>query len=765
MTKQYWLSLLTLCLVLSLLSAPARAEPGLHEVGPSAPAARTAVIFVHGVLGSSETTWKNGKTNAYWPALMRADAKTFGEADIYVYDYPTRTFGQAQAVYQLAQELNIHLKSLEEKKYQHFVFVAHSMGGLIVRSLLRNDRDRWTPYVRAVFYLGTPADGAQIATLGRVLSRNPQFIDLTPLASTANHWLGDMNDWWRRNPPPFKTFCAYETKGMRIAFLRWKTVVPHDSAIAACSNDAFGADADHAELSKPRHVRDTLHLWLAQHYAELKLAFPNQWDISRARASLRPELSERFIRHHPHPSDQESTLRDVLKIAASSFAKAKTGEEDAASSDLNEIVKHRLDAESEVMLGLSAGTKEIIEPLLAKGDLAGARKRLLEMIQKVQADVAPFVYKVALLDLARADFAQARRGLLHAMVLDPNEGKYALELGRLEESLTDRDAARTAMQDAARRYRSANDLAGQAEAAMGLFRVEVESRNFDAADGFFGEARTLYTKLTDRAGLAQAWCWKGKLAKQRHQPTEAKSAFNEALALAAQSGDIATRVKTTNALGDLARQVRDYAEAKKHYANAIELLSASPDNRSLAHAYLGLARAERDSNEHDAALAHLAIAAERYDALHSRRGLADVHLCRAQIRLARSEDDAARRDVDEAMIHYEAVKATVGQANAWLARGNLAIRAGRFAEAHEHLNKSMGMFQRTNGKEGRADVLLAMGRLARKESALDLAKATLTQALELYQELRDPVGEGNVRQELNALAASTPEQPVAQSSL
>jgi hypothetical protein len=74
------------CLVfLSILfgSSPCSAKP--HYVRQT-PGVDSVIVFIHGVLGSGDTTWKNDN-GMYWPSMLAQD-ETFKDFDIYVHDYP-----------------------------------------------------------------------------------------------------------------------------------------------------------------------------------------------------------------------------------------------------------------------------------------------------------------------------------------------------------------------------------------------------------------------------------------------------------------------------------------------------------------------------------------------------------------------------------------------------------------------------------------------------------------------------------------------------
>ena len=46
------------------------------------------VVFIHGITGDADKTWRNKESEAYWPTLLTEDPD-FAEFDIYVVSYPS----------------------------------------------------------------------------------------------------------------------------------------------------------------------------------------------------------------------------------------------------------------------------------------------------------------------------------------------------------------------------------------------------------------------------------------------------------------------------------------------------------------------------------------------------------------------------------------------------------------------------------------------------------------------------------------------------
>src|SRR6476620_8452131 len=76
-----------------------RHKPGLPKI----------IVFVHGVLGDSTSSWTaSGGTS--WPQLLAQDS-TFDSANIYVYGYPTPAVGQSYSINELAEHLRSRLEA------------------------------------------------------------------------------------------------------------------------------------------------------------------------------------------------------------------------------------------------------------------------------------------------------------------------------------------------------------------------------------------------------------------------------------------------------------------------------------------------------------------------------------------------------------------------------------------------------------------------------------------------------------------------------
>lgn len=143
------------------------------------------VVCVHGLMGHPYDTWLSKTDGFYWPAhvmneILNARVMTFG------YDADPKSFlGQVSQnrlgdhARTLLQDL-ARERSLPAVKHRPILFVAHSLGGLVVKKALSDaeyysDASKHLKAVaadtRGVVFLGTPHAGSGLATLPEIASR------------------------------------------------------------------------------------------------------------------------------------------------------------------------------------------------------------------------------------------------------------------------------------------------------------------------------------------------------------------------------------------------------------------------------------------------------------------------------------------------------------------------------------------------------------------------------------------------------------------
>lgn len=224
------------------------------------------IVFVHGVIGGPRETWTNGSTKEFFPDLVVKN-RTFDDADVYVFGFPSRIRGSTLNIDQLSELLHQRLELTGiTKNYENIIFVAHSMGGLIVREFLMKDQDV-AKKVPMIYFFATPFTGSDKARLGQTLGKNPQFADMISLVD--NSFLGSQQARWADFPlrKQIRSYCAYETAPILSATLGADAmVVARESATNGCSERLDPIAADHIGIAKPANER-------SQSFGVLQLAY------------------------------------------------------------------------------------------------------------------------------------------------------------------------------------------------------------------------------------------------------------------------------------------------------------------------------------------------------------------------------------------------------------------------------------------------------------------------------------------------------------
>ena len=203
------------------------------------------IVFVHGVIGNSTTTWTHSQTKAYWPAMIAGDSD-FGNANVYVFSYPSPPVGKSLSVNELAEAMRRRLQADKVTNHPEMIFLSHSMGGLVTRAFLVKYREH-AAKVKMAYFLSTPTEGSPSALLASLASRNAQFRSMYPMQS--DNYLADLQRDWLAARLGIRSFCAYEgatTYGIQI--------VDQRSASNLCTEPLDPITEDHIQIAKPANV-------------------------------------------------------------------------------------------------------------------------------------------------------------------------------------------------------------------------------------------------------------------------------------------------------------------------------------------------------------------------------------------------------------------------------------------------------------------------------------------------------------------------------
>ncbi len=219
-----------------------------------APKARV-IVFVHGLHGDRES-WR-AANGAYWPDLVRTDPR-FAFSDVEVVDYPSPASNGKMSSIQLADMLYARLQKDHVWDHREVVFLAHSLGGILVEEmLLRHPKD--AARVKFIVSYGTPHEGSTVARVASIYDKDPLLNDLSDAGS--NLFLTQLEENWRGTTTvnSIHRFCAYEAEDTVATdgFLRY--LKPHTRVVSYFSA-TYGCDvttppqeipADHIHMIKP----------------------------------------------------------------------------------------------------------------------------------------------------------------------------------------------------------------------------------------------------------------------------------------------------------------------------------------------------------------------------------------------------------------------------------------------------------------------------------------------------------------------------------
>ena len=223
-------------------------------------------IFVHGLGGHAYDTWRGGKDdNALWPLWLARDIEGLTVWTLSYAAPPTNWLGNALPLQDRAVTILERLLGAPELVEAPIAFVCHSLGGLVVKQVLReaNDQAKTRPEagaflkrVKAVVFIATPHTGSAHANwLGRLrFIAWPSTAAQDIVKNDAN--LRNLNFWYRNNLSKRIANCIfYEAAGTAAG-----TIVDPGSADAGFTGVVpIPIEGDHIAIAKPRDDSDLIY--------------------------------------------------------------------------------------------------------------------------------------------------------------------------------------------------------------------------------------------------------------------------------------------------------------------------------------------------------------------------------------------------------------------------------------------------------------------------------------------------------------------------
>lgn len=250
-----------------------------------------AILLVHGLGGSPETTFGTDTSNRSWLRQLKFDERplvqnvpngvALTEYDIWTYRYLSGgTGGGATNVERLAVDNFMQALTKDpgfsRSEYSHIVIIAHSLGGLVVRQAvvaLQKGNSTLLSKIRSIIFMGTPSLGAPLAQKAiealETVFLNPSKVALDLRPSEKNVWLRNLDADWQKlikskpRSDRFAVYCGYELLETPIppnAPLFKHLIVPPESASHGC-DEVRSFQRDHFQLVQPIDGLDEVYLW------------------------------------------------------------------------------------------------------------------------------------------------------------------------------------------------------------------------------------------------------------------------------------------------------------------------------------------------------------------------------------------------------------------------------------------------------------------------------------------------------------------------
>lgn len=273
----------------------------------------TVIVFVHGLFSSPVHCWTN-QNGTYWPTLVSED-DTFEGASVFLAGYYTDVDAGRYDFAQCAREVADALKHERingrvPMDYGRIVFVAHSLGGVVVRRLLEENSQDFADKQIGLALMASPSGGSAYASFFGGLSRiygHKAALDLRPqtqaLEDLDHRFRGVLEN--RRINIIGTEACEHQ------GILRWKwlpirlpLVVSSESSSKYFGTPKIIRGTDHASIVKPDGLRHAAHDFLRNY-------FRSNWARSRSAADS--------VQSQPEAVSPSEVLFPVYRSAANAY--------------------------------------------------------------------------------------------------------------------------------------------------------------------------------------------------------------------------------------------------------------------------------------------------------------------------------------------------------------------------------------------------------------------------------------------------------------
>lgn len=272
----------------------------LHKIsGTDNPSRFGDVIFVHGLGGDPITTWhpkESDEIENSWLDWLGLDIEPIGIWSVSYSAAPFKNQGDSMPLVDIATNI-VDLLNDYRIGDRPIIFIAHSMGGLVVKQILRHANDfgneswgRILSSTKGIIYLSTPHTGSNLATYARHIGNIFRTTVNVEELEAHHSRLRELNEVYRNHEKlkqiPIKVFCeSLPTKFLKpLNFSR--IVVDKDSANPGISGvTPIPLRKDHVDIAKPISKDDRPYLSV-KNFIEDKLEIASKTEFGTLLAPL-----------------------------------------------------------------------------------------------------------------------------------------------------------------------------------------------------------------------------------------------------------------------------------------------------------------------------------------------------------------------------------------------------------------------------------------------------------------------------------------------
>ncbi|MCG7414651.1 NB-ARC domain-containing protein [Microbacterium aurum] len=304
------------------------------------------VIFVHGLDGDAIQTWgKDGSSN--WLDWLATDV---AGVQVWTLDYDAASSKLRGASMRLEDRaVNVlEALSLEDLGARPICFVAHSLGGLLVKEVILESRGasgrkaELSAAVAGVVFLSTPHSGSALASIAKTLvpyfSSNAIFdlgLDDAHLRRMGTHY----RDW--ADSSSAAHVVLYENRDTRHV----RVVTPSSADPGLSRVTPIPVDQDHVSIAKPASRDDLVYKSI------LRL-------VRDTRSSMDRQPTEAALHHDPDAIPNNSPPTDPVATSESATTPTGTTTSPRISSQTPYFLMRR--AVSDQLLPLEAGRASLV---------------------------------------------------------------------------------------------------------------------------------------------------------------------------------------------------------------------------------------------------------------------------------------------------------------------------------------------------------------------------------------------------------------------